>query len=154
MKWWVGLVSRAEEPLALGFICSLLDLNLEQAVADEQRRGDCGLDRLFVLAADHDLVDHGVHVADPGFVELDVLGDIERLAVDDQAAAALLAHLGQDEVEVFAVDLEDRRAELDLGSFGKRENRLEDLARRFGSGAGSPVRGQVGSPMVAKSRFR
>ena len=64
------------------------------------------------------------------FVELDLLGDVDRCAVDDHAAAALLPYLGEHDVEVFAVDLEHRRTELDFCTVRQRENRLQDLARR------------------------
>ena len=43
------------------------------------------------------------------------------------STAALLADLGEDDIEVLAVDLEDWRAQLDLGAFGERQNRLQDL---------------------------
>ena len=43
---------RLVEPLGLGLARALDDVDLQQPVADEQRRGDPGLDRLLVLAAD------------------------------------------------------------------------------------------------------
>ena len=41
-----------------------------------------------------------------------------------------LADLGEHELEVLAVDLEDRRAQLDRGPFRQRQDGLENLARR------------------------
>src|SRR5262249_22223105 len=64
---------------------ALRHLHLQQAVADQQRGGDAGLDRFFMLAADDEAIDHGVHVPDGGFVELDFGGNVDRLAVTDQA---------------------------------------------------------------------
>jgi hypothetical protein len=72
---------------------------------------------------------HRVHVAHAGFVEIDLRRNVHRLAIDDETAAALLAQLGEDEVELFAVNLEDGRAQLDLRPFGQREDGLEDLTR-------------------------
>ena len=43
-----------------------------------------GLDRLLVLAADDEAIDDRVHVRDRRLVELDLVGDVDRLAVDDQ----------------------------------------------------------------------
>ena len=52
------------------------------------------------------------------------------LPVDDQPAASLLPHLGEDEVQFLAVDLEDRRPKLDFGAFGQRQDRFDNLTRR------------------------
>lgn len=73
-------------------------------------------------------VDHGVDVRDRRRVEIDLLGEVHRAAVDNQAPAALLADVGEDHVEVLPVPLEDRRAYLDLGALRERQDRLEDLA--------------------------
>ncbi len=105
------------------------DVHLEQPVADEQRRRDAGLDGFLVLATDDEAVDDGVHVVDVGCLEGGFFRKVDALSVNDQAAAALLADLGEDEVEVLAVDLEDWRPQLDLGALGQRQNRLENLAR-------------------------
>ena len=106
-----------------------------------------------MLRPHHEAVDHCVHVADVVFVERQFRRDVDALAVDHHLPAALLTDLGEDEVQLFAVYLEYRRAQLDLGALGQRENRLQDLV---GAAAWrrSPVRGQCGSAMVAKSRFR
>ena len=121
------------EPLGLGLRGALHDLRLQQAVAHQQRARDARADRLLVLPADDDAIDDRVHVLDVRRLQLGLVGDVDGLAVDDQTAAPLLAELGEDEVQVLAVDLEDRRAQLDLGALGKREDRFEDLARRSGS---------------------
>ena len=105
------------------------DVHLQQPVTDEQRRRDAGLDGFLVPAADDEAVDDGVHVANVGCLEGGFFRKVDALSVNDQAAAALLADLGEDEVEVLAVDLEDRRPQLDLGALGQRQNRLENLAR-------------------------
>jgi hypothetical protein len=120
-------------------------VDLQQAVANQERARDAGLDRFLVLAAHDESIDDRVDHAggDRGadvvralgcvrlaLVGLDVVGDVERLAVDDQAAAPFLSDLGENEVEILAVDLEDRRAKLDLRAFGKGEDRFEDLVRR------------------------
>ena len=124
----------AIETLRLRLARAFDNLHLEQAVADQQRGGDPRLDRLFVFAAHHEAVHDGVHVLDLGFVDFDFGGDVHRLAVDDQNAAAFLAYFGEDEIELFAVLLEDRRAQLDLGALGQREDGFEDLARRTAGG--------------------
>ena len=82
-----------------------------------------------MLAADDQPIDERVHVADLRFVQLGRLREIERRAVDDHPAHPLLAQVGEDDVEILAVDLEDRCAQLDLGSLGQREDRFENLAR-------------------------
>ena len=105
-------------------------VDLYQPVADEQRRGDAGLDRLLVLPVHDEAIDDGVHVPHGRFVELELRGDVHRLPVHDDAPAALLAKLGEDEVQVLAVDLEHRRAQLDLGAGRQRQDRFENLARR------------------------
>ena len=109
---------------------ALDDLSLEQPIAHQQSRGDRGLDRLFVLAADHQAVHDRVHVPDLRFVEFDLFGDVHRLAVDDQLPATLLPRVGQDEIELLAVHLEQRRAQLDLRALRERQDGLQDLARR------------------------
>ena len=105
-------------------------MHLHQAVADEQRAGDAGADRLFVPAAHDEAIDDDIHVADVRRLERDLLRQIVRLAVDDQTAAALLAKLGEHEVELLAVDLEDRSPQLDLRTLGQRQDRFQDLTRR------------------------
>ncbi len=104
------------------------DVHLQQPVANEERRRDAGLDGFLVLTTDDEAVDNGVHVVDVGYLEGDFFGEVNALAVNDQAAAAFLADLGEDEIEILAIDLEDRRPQLDLGTLGQRQNRLENLA--------------------------
>ena len=124
----------AIEALRLRLARAFDDVHLQQPIAHQQRGGDPRLDRLLVLAAHHEAVHHRVHVLDLGFVDLHFRGDVHRLAVDDQDAAALLAHLGQDEIQLLAVLLEYRRAQFDLRAFGQRQDRLQDLARRTAGG--------------------
>ena len=62
----------AVEALRLRLRRAFHHLHLHQAVAHQQRGGDPRLDRLFVLAADHEAVHHRVHVADLRFVQLDL----------------------------------------------------------------------------------
>ena len=133
----------AVEAFGFALARALRDVQLHQPVAHEQGAGNARLDRLLVLPPDDEAIDDGVDaggVADGsiavvalalvgGRIALDVVGDVDEGAVDDQPATALLPHLGEDEVQVLAVDLEDRRAQLDLGAFGKRQHGFEDLAR-------------------------
>ena len=105
-------------------------MHLHQTVADEQRADDAGANRLLVCARHDKPIDHRVHVLDVGGVEVGLVRDVDRLAIDDKRAAAFLADVGEDDIEVLAVQLEHRRAQLDLGSLGQGENRLENLARR------------------------
>ncbi len=132
----------AVEAFGLALARALRDVQLHQPVAHEQGTGNAGLDRLLVLPPDDEAIDDGVDaggVADGSITvvalavfcrfALDVVGDVHEGAVDDQPATALLPHLGEDEVQVLAVDLEDRRAQLDLAAFGKRQHGFEDLAR-------------------------
>src|SRR5687767_9922203 len=100
---------RLVEPLGFRLRDTLPDLDLHEAIADEQRRRDAGLDRLLVTPPDDEPVDDRVHVLHARFVELHLLRDVDWLAVDDEPAAPLLADLGEHEVEIFAIDLEYRR---------------------------------------------
>ena len=63
------MMRRAAEPVveAFGFRLAraLDDVDLQQAVADQERAGNPGLDRLFVLPADDEPIDDRVHVARP-----------------------------------------------------------------------------------------
>ena len=132
----------AVEAFGLALRRALRDVELHQPVANEQGARNAGLDGLLVLPPDDEAIDDGVDAGGVdggsvtvvaltviGRIALDVVGDVEQRAVDDQPAAALLPHLGEDEIQILAVDLEDRRPQLDLGAFGKREHRFEDLAR-------------------------
>ena len=105
-------------------------VDLHQPVAHQQRRRHAGLNRFFVLPVHDKAIDDGVHVLHGRFVELELRGDVHRLPVHDDPPAALLAKLGEDEVQILAVDLEHRRAQLDLGPGRQRQNRFENLARR------------------------
>ena len=116
------------ETVSLGLASSLADMDLDQSVADQQRRRQSGLDGLLVLTADDEAIDDGVHVGDVFRLEPGLLGDVHRLAVHDQRAAPFLTDLGEDELEILAVDLEHRRAHLDLRPLGQRQDRFQDLA--------------------------
>ena len=93
----------AVEPRRLRLAGPLYNLQLHQAITDQQRVRDRGLDRLLVPAADDEAVDHRGHVLDLGFVEGGLVRDVDDLVVHDQQAAALLADLGDHHVQVFAV---------------------------------------------------
>ena len=113
---------------ALRALCD--DVDLQQPVAHEERGGDARLDGLLVPASDDEAVHDGVDVADVRIVDGGLLGQIDGLTVENQPAAAFLANLGEHELEVFAVDLEDRRAQLDFGALRQREDGLENLTGR------------------------
>src|SRR5205814_9753248 len=87
---------------------ALHDFDLHEPIADEQRRRHGGLDRLLVSPADDDPIDDRVHLPHFRLVELDLRRDVDRLAVDDEAAYPFLPQLGEDEIELLAVDLERR----------------------------------------------
>src|SRR5262249_14106997 len=55
---------RFVEAIALGFAESFENLNLDQAVAYEQRGGDRSLDGLLLLSIYSEAIDDGIHVAD------------------------------------------------------------------------------------------
>ncbi len=142
------------EPLRLRFAGASRHMHLEQSVSDQQRGRNAGPDRLLVLPADDESIDDGRHVRGRGShtvpdqllhglaglrrrplghlhdVRRDLGGDVHLFAVDDHSPAALLAHLREYEVELFAVDGKHRRPQLDLGAFGQRQDGFEDLARR------------------------
>jgi hypothetical protein len=123
------------EPLGIRAARTLRDVDLQQAVADQERRGDPRLDGFLVLPAHHEPVDdrvhaierlrlgrplaHGAHARGVRRIGFDAVGNVQRLAVDDQVAAALLANLGEEEVEILAVHLEDRGAQLDFSPLGQ-----------------------------------
>ena len=115
-------------------------MDLHEAIAHEERVGDPGLDRLLMLPPDDEPVDDGIHVSDVRVVDVGLVGDVDRLSVDDQPADALLPQFGEDELELLAVDGRNRRPKLDLGAVGKGQDRLEDLAR------GAAGRGLAGAP--------
>ena len=71
---------RAVEALGVGLARPLHDLNLQEAVADEQGAGDGSLDRFLVLPADHEAIDNRVHVLDRRFVQIDLSRDVHQLA--------------------------------------------------------------------------
>ena len=123
-------------------------MDLQQAVADEQRRGNAGLDRLLVLAADDEAIDDGVHLRGRRRAAAARLGFSRRVVcrlgstVSDRSIGLpstirrrqpFLRSSVKSTSSVFAVDLEHRRAQLDLGALRQREDRFEDLARRCGS---------------------
>ena len=118
------------EPLRVSLARALADVDLDQSVADEQRRRDAGLDRLLVPAADDEAIDDGVHVLDVRGVEIGLSDKSMARPSTISRRHALLPQLGEHEIEIFAVDLEDRRAQLDLGAVRQRQDGLEDLARR------------------------
>ena len=94
-------------------------MHLKQAIAYEQRGRDARANRLLVLPSNHEPIDHRLHRLHAGGINVHVAGDVDRLAVDDQLPAALLPKLGEDDVELFAVHLEDRCTQLDLGASGQ-----------------------------------
>src|SRR5688572_24844097 len=67
------------------------DVRLQQTIAYQQCSRNSGLDRLLVLAADDEAIDHGIHAPHFGLVKLDFTGNINALAIDDDDAAALPA---------------------------------------------------------------
>src|ERR1043166_7462191 len=71
-----------------------------------------------------------VHLPHFRLVELDLRRDIDCLPIDDEPAYPFLPQLGEDEIELLTVDLERRRAQLHLGAFGQRKDRLDDLHGR------------------------
>ena len=84
-RWCVVLVLRLVEPLGLRLRDALAEMDLHQPIADEQRGRDACLDRLLVASAHDQAVDDRVHVLHPRLIELHLLGDVDRLAVDDRA---------------------------------------------------------------------
>jgi hypothetical protein len=105
-------------------------VDLEKTVAHEQRAHDAGLEGFLVLPADDETVDDRVHVLDRVVIDLHVVREVHRFAVHDETPAAFLPNLREDDVELFSVDLEDGRTELDFRALRQRENRVEDLAGR------------------------
>ncbi len=120
---------RLVEALGLNLGRALDHLHLQQPVANQQRAGDTRFDRLLVTPAHHEPIHHRVHLAHRRLVDVDLFREIDRAAVDDHVPAPLLADFSEDEVELFAVDREDRRAQLDLRSLRQRQDRVENLAR-------------------------
>jgi hypothetical protein len=125
-----GTTHRSVELIRIGLAHTGDDVNLHEAVPDEERRGDAGLDRLLVLPVDHEPIHDRVHVSHRRFVEFELRGDVHGRPVNDDAAATLLPQFGEDQIEILAVDLEHGRPQLDLGARRQREDGFEDLARR------------------------
>src|SRR5579872_5102517 len=105
------------EAICLTFARTFQDFNLQKSVADEQRGRDSGFDGLLVFWADDEAVDHSVHVLDGSLVDGHFGGDVHAFAVNHDFAAAFLAHLRKNVIELFAVDREYRSAQLDRRSF-------------------------------------
>jgi hypothetical protein len=110
---------RAAEPVGGLPVGAGANVHLHQVVADEQGAGNAGTNGFLVLTAHDEPIDDNVHVADVRRFERDLFRQVVQLAVDNQTAAAFLPQLGEREVEFLAVDLEDRRAQLDLCALGK-----------------------------------
>ena len=125
----VGGAAGAVQPRRVGLRRAFEHLDLEQAVTHQQRGGDAGLDRLFVPPPNDEAVDDRVHVRDLVFVERDFFRNVHRMAVHNKAPDTLLPDFRQDKIQLLAVDLEDRGAQLDLGALRQRQDRFEDLAR-------------------------
>src|SRR5438045_2950827 len=76
---------RAIELFGVGLARALQDLNLQEPVADEQRRGDRRLDGLLTLATDRQPIDDGIHVPHLRLVaDHDLRRDVDALTIDDQ----------------------------------------------------------------------
>ena len=109
----------------------------QQRVADAQGMFDAGLELLLDARDEDEAIHHGRelriarqcvrHV----FGEVDPHGRLATAGVDVHVAAAELADLVEDELGILAVDLEDRRTQLDLGTLGELEERLQDLRGRL-----------------------
>ncbi len=117
------------EALGLSLVSAFEYLHLHQAVADQEGRGDACLDGFFVFRGDHEAVDHGIHVADLGLVEIHLVRKIHAASVDHQLPAALLANLGEDDLQFLAVNREDGGAQFDLRAFGQRQDGFQSLVR-------------------------
>src|SRR5262245_3527510 len=70
-----GTARRSVELVRVAFARTGEDLHLYEAVADEQRRSDAGLNRFLVLPVDEEPIDYGVHVSHGRFVEFQLRGD-------------------------------------------------------------------------------
>ena len=131
----------------------------QQRVADAQGVFDAGLELLLDARHEDEPIHHGreLGIARQGvrhvFGEVDPHGRLATPGVDVDVAAAELADLVEDELGILAVDLEDRRAQFDLGPLGQLEERLQDLRGRLHRHGLVGVRA-VASPIVAKRRFR
>ena len=126
-----GAAQSAIESLGVRLGRALEHVHCYEPIAHEECRRDPRLDRLLVFAVHHESVDDGVHVTHLRLVQRELGREVHELLVDDEPPDPLLPHVGEDEVELFAVDLEHRRTQLDLGARGQSEDRFEDLARRF-----------------------
>ena len=125
-----GAAKSLVEALGVCHACAAKHFDLHQSIADEQRRRNRRLNRLVLFRSYDHTVYECIHVAHVVFIDVQFTGKVDALAVDHQVAAALLAHLGEHEVELFAVDLEYRRAQLDLRALWEREDRFQNLIRR------------------------
>src|SRR5215469_6446560 len=81
-------------------------------------------------AAHRQPVDDGLHPLHSSLIDVDLAGEVHALAVDDEPAAALLAHFGENEIQLLSVLFEYGSPQFNLRPFRERQNRLEDLARR------------------------
>jgi hypothetical protein len=66
----------------------------------------------------------------PIFVELDVLAEVARLAVDPRAAVTVHSDQLEQKLVVLTVNFVDRRPHFDLGAFRQRQDVLRHLVRR------------------------
>jgi hypothetical protein len=109
----------AESTLDGGFRGALDDVQLHQAIADQQRGENAGLDLFFLRSLYDETVHDCIHFVDIRLVHLQLIGKVHSFAIHDQSAATLFPQFRKDVLEFFAVDLEDGRAQLDLGAFRK-----------------------------------
>jgi hypothetical protein len=110
-------------------------------------------ERLVPILPHREAIDQHLQVVGARLVQLDLVADVNDLPVDPQAAEAFAPDVAEQVRPVLAVDLADRRADLDHGALRQRQHVVHDL-RGVRTGTPRPHAGQQPSPIVANRMRR
>src|ERR1700733_9637638 len=113
----------------LAELLGLHDMKTEQAVTQFQSMLERSDDLLIDSRADDERIDHGFDRMLLFLIEIDMVPQIARLAVDSGPAVAVDANLLEEIFVILAVNLVDGRADLDLGAFRQRQQMFHHLMR-------------------------
>ncbi len=123
------LAEREDLVVEAGVVVAAHDLDLGHALGDAQR----GLERVGEAALDavapHEAVDDDLDGVLLVAGQLDGVGELVQLAVDDGAGEALAGEVGEQRVVGALAAPHDRRQHLEAGALGQLEHPVDDLLR-------------------------